>query len=201
MDLALLGRTFGSLSASRFPPLAGSGTLHVEASGPLRHPGVSAEGKFPSLRVNDVRARALTLSAHVPDVDKPLDANAQVGAQELRLGERVLKPVSFTLLTRGHALDLHVGTGGFLPLEVHLGGTMDEDRRGIAMETLTIRYPEASWAMQEAAHLRFAPNDTSLEPMRSWPKTRRSGSAAGSAATGWTRRWGSRRSTWEAPMR
>ncbi len=166
MDLALLGKTFGSLSASRFPPLAGSGTLHVEASGPLRHPGVSAEGKFPSLRINDVRVRALTLSAHVPDVDKPLDANAQVGAQELRLGERVLKPVSFTLLTRGHALDFHGGTGGFLPLEVHLGGTMDEDRRGIAMETLTIRYPEASWVMQEAAHLRFAPNDTSLEPMR-----------------------------------
>jgi translocation and assembly module TamB len=166
MDLALLGKTFGSLSASRFPPLAGSGTLHVEASGPLRHPGVSAEGKFPSLQVNDVRARALTLSAHVPDVDKPLDANAQVGAQELRLGERVLKPVSFTLLTRGRALDLHAGTGGFLPLELHVGGTMDEDRLGIEMETLAIRYPEASWAMEEPAHLRFAANDTSLEPMR-----------------------------------
>ena len=47
-DLALLGRTFGSLSASRFPPLSGSGKLHLEATGPLRHPGVAAEGNFPS---------------------------------------------------------------------------------------------------------------------------------------------------------
>ena len=165
-DLALLGKTFGSLSASRSPPLGGSGRLHVEATGPLRHPGMGAEGNFPSLRINDVRMRTLTLSAHVPDVDKPLDANAKLQAQELRVGERVLKPVSFTLLTRGRALDLHVGTGGFLPLEVHLGGTVDEDRRGLEMEALTLRYPEASWAMQAPAHLRFAANDTSLEPMR-----------------------------------
>jgi len=166
MDLALLGKTFGSLAASRLPPLAGSGTLHVEGTGPLRHPGVSAEGNFPSLRVNDIRVRALVVSATVPDIDRPLDANAQVGAEELRLGDRTLKPVSFTLLTRGRALDLHAGTGGFLPLEVHLGGTMDEDRRGIEMETLTIRYPEAAWSMEESAHLRFAANDLELEPMR-----------------------------------
>ncbi len=144
-DLALLGRTFGSLSASRFPPLAGSGKLHVEATGPLRHPGVSAQGKFHSLRVNDIRVRALELSASVPDVDRPLDANAQVGAQELRLGDRVLKPVSVSLLTRGRALDLHASTGGSVPVELHLGGTVDEDRRGLEMETFALRYPEATW--------------------------------------------------------
>ena len=165
-DLALLGRTFGSLSASRFPPLAGSGKLHLEASGPLRHPGVSAEGAFPSLRVNDIRVRALDLSAHVADLEKPLDANARVGAQELRLGERVLKPVSFTLLTRGRALDLHAGVGGSLPLELHLGGTADEDRRGLQMETLALSYPEGSWKLESPAHLRFAADDLSLEPMR-----------------------------------
>ena len=92
-DLALLGRTFGSLSASRFPPLAGSGKLHVEATGPLRHPGVGAEGTFPSLRVSDTQVRALKLSVHMEDVNRVLDANAQISAQELRLGERVLKPV------------------------------------------------------------------------------------------------------------
>ena len=80
-DLALLGKTFGSLSASRFPPLAGTGKLHLEATGPLRHPGVSVEGKFATLRVNDIRVRALELSASVPDVDRPLDANARLAAQ------------------------------------------------------------------------------------------------------------------------
>jgi translocation and assembly module TamB len=165
-DLARLGRTFGSLSAQRLPPLSGSGTLHLEATGPLRHPGVRAEGKFASLRVQDVRVRGLALSAHMPDIEKPLDANAQLTAQELRLGDRVLKPVSFTLLERGRAMDLHAGTSGFLPLEVHLGGTLDQDRRGIRLEALTIRYPEAAWSMEAPAQLRLTGDEVSLEPLR-----------------------------------
>ena len=165
-DLALLGRTFGSLSASRFPPLAGAGKLHLEATGPLRHPGVGAEGNFPSLRVSDTRVRALKLSVHVEDVNRVLDANAQVSAQELHLGERVLKPVDLTLLTRGRALDLHAGIGGSLPLELHLGGTSDEDRRGLQVETFTLSYPEESWTLEGPTHLRFAANELSLEPMR-----------------------------------
>ena len=165
-DLALLGRTFGGLSASRFPPLAGSGKLHVEASGPMRHPGIGVEGNFPSIRVNDIRARSLVLSGRVADVDRVLDSNARVSAQELRLGERTMRPVNLTFLTRGRALDLHAGIGGTLPLEVHLGGTADEDRRGLQMETFALRYPEATWKLEAPAHLRFAANDLSLEPMR-----------------------------------
>jgi len=165
-DLALLGRTFGSLSASRFPPLAGAGKLHLEAKGPLRHPGVGAEGTFPSLRVADTRVRALKLSVHLEDVNRVLDANAQVSAQELHLGERVLKPVDLTLLTRGRALDLHAGIGGSLPLELHLGGTSDEDRRGLRVETFTLSYPEETWKLEAPARVRFAENDLSLEPMR-----------------------------------
>ena len=165
-DLTQLARTFGSLSAAQLPPLAGSGTLHVEGSGPIRHPGVSVRGRFASLRVSDVRARSLSISAHIPDIDRPLDANAQINADQLRLGQRVLRPVAFTLLTRGRALDLHAGTGGFFPLEVHLGGTVDEDRRGIRMEALTIRYPEASWSMEAPARLRFGGNVLELQPLR-----------------------------------
>ena len=165
-DLALLGRTFGGLSAARLPPLAGSGTLHVEASGPLRHPGLRVQGNFPALRINDVRVRALRLSADVPDVDRPLDANAQLEAQELRLGERAIHPVSFSLLTRGRALDLHAATGGSLPMEVHVGGTVDEDRHGIEMEMLTLRYPEASWSMEAPAHLSFGGETLELAPLR-----------------------------------
>jgi len=165
-DLSLLARTFGSFSSTRLPPLAGSGRLHLEATGPVRHPGVRAEGSFAALRVNDVRVRALTVSAQMADIDRPLDANARIGAQELRLGERVLRPVNLTLLTRGRAIDLHAGIGGSLPLELHVGGTADEDRRGLQMETFALRYPEATWTMEAPGHLRFAANDLSLDPIR-----------------------------------
>ncbi len=79
---------------------------------------------------------------------------------------RVLKPVSLALLTRGRALDLHAGIGGSVPLELHLGGTVDEDRRGLEMETFALRYPEATWKMEEPAHLRFPANELLLEPVR-----------------------------------
>ena len=82
------------------------------------------------------------------------------------MGGRVLKPVSVSLLTRGRALDLHASTGGSVPLELHLGGTVDEDRRGIEMETFALRYPEATWTMEEPAHLRFPANELVLEPVR-----------------------------------
>ena len=80
------------------------------------------------------------------------------------MGGRVLKPVSLALLTRGRALDLHASTGGSVPLELHLGGTVDEDRRGIEMETFALRYPEATWNMEEPAHLRFPANELLLDP-------------------------------------
>src|SRR5262249_59057953 len=129
-DLALLGRTFGNLSGSRVPPLAGSGRLRLEAAGPLRHPGVSAEGTFASLRVADTRVRALKLSVHMADVNRVLDANAQITAQELRLSNRVMKPVELTLLTRGRALDLHAGIGGAPPPRAPPRRTPDRGRPG-----------------------------------------------------------------------
>jgi len=165
-DLALLGKTFGSLSASRFPPLAGSGRLHLEATGPLRHPGLAVEGGFPSLRVTDLRVRSLKLSAHVADLDRPLDATAEIEAQQLKLGDRSLRPVAFSLLTRGRALDLHALTGGSLPFELHLGGTADEDRRGLELETVSLSYPEATWTLERPGHLRFGGGRLELEPIR-----------------------------------
>ena len=78
----------------------------------------------------------------------------------------MLKPVDLTLLTRGRALDLHAGIGGTLPLELHVGGTADEDRRGLQMESFTLSYPEETWKLEGPTHLRFTANELSLEPMR-----------------------------------
>src|SRR5262249_5170752 len=66
-DLRALGRTFDGLLATRLPPLSGQGQLRLEVSGPLRHPGVGAEGSFRWLRVDQVSARNLQVSARVND--------------------------------------------------------------------------------------------------------------------------------------
>jgi translocation and assembly module TamB len=155
-DLAALGRTFGRLSDARMPPLSGQGRLHLEARGPLEHPGILVDGAFSSLRMTDTEIHDLRLGGSMADIDKPLDANAQISVSELKLGDRSFRHVDAGLLTRGRALDLHLITEGFVHANLHLGGTLDGDRRGLGLSELTVHFPEADWALEKPAHVRFA---------------------------------------------
>ena len=163
-DLSALGKTFDGLLATRLPPMSGEGQLHAEVNGPLRHPGVGAEGAFTRLRVGDFRARNLRLSVHVDDTDRLLDSNAVVSADGFRLGERRMRNLTAEWITRGQALQLHAGVEGAVELQLDLGGTLDADRRGLEMESLSLRYPEATWKMEQPAHLRLA-DGVALEPV------------------------------------
>jgi translocation and assembly module TamB len=164
-DLSALGKTFGHLSDARVPPLSGQGRLHVEARGPLEHPGILVDGAFSSLRMTDIQLRDLRLSGSMADIDKPLDANAQISANELKLGDRTFRHVDAGVVTRGRALDLHLITEGFVQASLHLGGTLDEDRRGIALSQLTLHFPEADWALEKPARLRFAGDLVQVETL------------------------------------
>jgi len=163
-DLSALGKTFDGLLAIRLPPLSGQGQLRAEVNGPLRHPGLGAKGEFRSLRVGDVRARNLHLSAHIADTARLLDSNAVVTADGLRVGERRMRNLTAEWITRGQALELHAGVQGAVELQLDLGGTLDADRRGLEMESLSLRYPEATWRMERPAHLRLA-DGVALEPV------------------------------------
>jgi translocation and assembly module TamB len=154
-DLAALAKTFGHLSEMRMPSLSGQGRLHAEAQGPLEHPGVSVEGAFSTLRVGDTRIRDLRLTGSMADIDRPLDANAQLSASELRLGDRTFRHLDAGVVTRGRALDLHLLTEGFVQANLNLSGTLDEDRRGIALSRLLLRSPEEEWALEKPSHLRL----------------------------------------------
>jgi hypothetical protein len=67
-----------------------------------------------------------------------------------------MRNITAEWITRGQALQMHVGVEGSVEVQLDVGGTLDTDRRGLEMETLSLRYPEAEWHLEHPAHLRLA---------------------------------------------
>lgn len=154
-DLGALSRALGRLMPGAAPRLSGQGALRFSAEGPTRHPGVALEGRFPALGYEDVRVRALALEARVEDVTRPLNADVRLGAAEVRQGTRRFERPELVLTTEGRALSARAAVHGAAELALELGGQLDPDRQGLAIERLRVRYPEASWSLERASHLRL----------------------------------------------
>lgn len=150
-DLGALGRTLGDLLGP-LPPLAGQGSLHVQLSGRPSHPGLEAEGRFASLKAGPVSAQGLELAFRLPDVGRPLDANATFTAALLSVSARTLQDVHAVLHAEGRAVELAVTSGA---VKLQLAGTADGDGRGLLLDTLVLGFPEESWTLKAPAAVRF----------------------------------------------
>jgi translocation and assembly module TamB len=150
-DLAALGKTLGDVVS--LPPLSGQGTLQVELSGHPTHPGGHAEGHFKKLSVGAFSAEALELSVRLPDVARPLDANATLAFGRLSLSGRSLKDVHATLLSQGRAVHFELSAAS--AVHFSLAGTADADARGLLLDTLLLEFPDARWTLKAPAAVRF----------------------------------------------
>ncbi len=159
-DLAALRNALGDVLA--LPPLAGHGALRVELSGHPTHPGVKAEGHFATLAVGPLVAQRLELELRLPDVARPLDANASLAFELLSLSGRALKDVHATLGTQARAVKLELTAAGGVHLEI--AGTADADARGLLVDTLALQFPEESWSLRAPAAVRF--DETRVEVER-----------------------------------
>jgi len=168
-DLSELSRSLGRLGAKgQLPALEGRGALAVAVDGPLKHPGLTADGQFASLRFQDSSASELKVSAAVPDVTTPLQAEASLKAAQAKVGGRDLRKVSLQI--QGGAGAETAMDARFTPvlrdpdtgvwreggeLSAHLAGTRDEDSRGMLVRELTVTIPEATWTLQAPARVSF----------------------------------------------
>ncbi|MBX5480790.1 MAG: translocation/assembly module TamB domain-containing protein [Myxococcaceae bacterium] len=164
-DLGLLGRTVGRILRPEGLPLSGTGALRFAVKGPPEHPGVSVDGTFASLQYESYQASGLSLTATVPDVLQPLDANADLRARALRIGERLFRDVRTQLVNRGRALTADVSAQGFADVSLHLEGTRDEGGEGLALSEMELRYPEAIWKLQRPSHVSWGPKGTQVDEL------------------------------------
>ncbi|MCY1081946.1 translocation/assembly module TamB domain-containing protein [Archangium lansingense] len=152
-DLDTFANTVGRLGDNQPLPLSGRGALDFTVSGPVRHPAASLKGGFDTLAWAETSVEGLTLDARVPDVTQPLTTDATLKATKLSAGGRTYEDLNASLVTRGRALEATVSTGGSTDLLVSLKGTVDKDNQGLGLDALTLRYPEAGWALQRPTHL------------------------------------------------
>ncbi|HEY8206298.1 MAG TPA: translocation/assembly module TamB domain-containing protein [Myxococcaceae bacterium] len=175
-DLSELSRSLGRLGQGQFPALAGRGALVVAVEGPLKHPGLTLDGQFPLLRFQDQSVSGLKVSASVPDVTRPLSAEASAQAAQVKAGGRDLRRVSVQIAGEGRetAVDASAtpvlrGTDGAWresgELSAHVAGTRDADSRGLLVRELTFHAPEATWTLQAPARVSFR-DGVSAEPLR-----------------------------------
>ncbi|MFL5343807.1 MAG: translocation/assembly module TamB domain-containing protein [Hyalangium sp.] len=163
-DLAVLGQTVGRLTPGPALPLAGSGALDFQVEGPLRTPGVSLSGSFSSLAYQDNQLKDLNLKATLPDVTKPLTVDASLVVGELRTGGHTFQNLSAAITTQGRALKATVSSSGDVVLGLTLAGLVDEDQQGLAVQTMTLGWPEATWKLQSPTHLGFGGGRLEVKP-------------------------------------
>ena len=163
-DLRTFANTVGRLGDDKPLPLSGSGALDFTLTGPARTPGIRLSGSFASLAYADSGVEQLSLQAQVPDVTQPLTADLSVKAAQVRAGGRAYSDVDASLATQGRALSASVSLGE-PELLLSLRGTVDEDNEGLALSALTLRYPEATWALQKPGALRFGGGHLVVKPL------------------------------------
>jgi translocation and assembly module TamB len=163
-NLAVLAQTLGKLGPGPALPLSGAGALDFQVEGPLRTPGLELSGTFASLGYADTLIQNLNLKAAVPDVTRPLTADASLVVGELRTGGRTLQNLSVTLATNNRALEANIRVAGDLSLSLGVSGTVDEDQEGLAVSALTLAYPEATWTLQGPTHVRFGGGRVEVKP-------------------------------------
>lgn len=163
-DLAVLGQTVGKLGPGPALPLSGSGALDFQVKGPLRTPAMTASGTFSSLAYADTALKDLNLKASLPDVTKPLFVDASVVVGELSTGGRTFQNLAATVVTQGRDLKASVSTQGEVELNLSLAGLVDADQQGLAVNALTLAYPEATWRLQSPSHVGFGGGRIEVKP-------------------------------------
>ncbi|WP_240359442.1 translocation/assembly module TamB domain-containing protein [Pyxidicoccus trucidator] len=164
-NLALLSQALSRLLPGAVPPMAGSGTLDFVVEGPLRTPGLEAHGGFATLAYGaDLALRDITVKVELPDVTRPLDTDASLVVAELRTGGRTFKDLAATVATRERELDATVRVQGDAQVGITLGGLVDEDGQGLAVDALSLSWPEATWSLQRPTHVGFGGGRVEVEP-------------------------------------
>jgi translocation and assembly module TamB len=164
-NLALLSQSLSKLLPGSVPAMSGSGTLDFVVEGPLRTPGLEAHGGFVSLAYGpDLALKDLTVRVELPDVTRPLDTDASLVVAELRTGGRTFKDLAATVATRERKLAATVRVQGDAQLGLVLGGLVDEDGQGLAVDALTLSWPEATWKLQRPTHVGFGGGRMEVEP-------------------------------------
>jgi translocation and assembly module TamB len=147
-ELKAFSRTLGKLVGPEALSLKGRGKLDFAIAGSVEHPSVKADGSFPLLAYQKSRVDGLALHLNVPDVKAPTGVRARLTARRLALAPRkVFRAVHLAVDGRGQELTLDAAVHGYAELSFRAQATLSSDGHRGRLKALSLRYPEAQWAL------------------------------------------------------
>lgn len=156
-DLSQLARTLRTFAGLDVPGLAGQGQVQLSVVGPVRGPAVKAVGRLQHLSVAGLDAEQLDLDVDLPNLLRPLDADALLSARRIRFGERAFDEVKLEASTHGRELDVDLSTKGLGDLRIHAVGRLDADSQGAELQQAELVSAEARWGLEAPTHVTWAP--------------------------------------------
>jgi len=176
-DLAALSHTLGGLTGPNAVSLKGRGQLSFTLAGTVEHPSLSLRGGFPILAYQQTRVDGFTLDVAAPDLKVPAGARARLAARMVALAPgKVFRAARLDLTGRGRELALDAEVHGYAELSLAARATAAPDGRAGMLTALSLRYPEARWALESPVRFESREGSLTLSPL-----TLRSGAQALSA--------------------
>lgn len=165
-DLGAFSRTLGELVGPKGLSAEGQGQLEFAVTGPAKALSVEADGSFPVLRYEETRGERLTLHLHVPDVRSPAGMDARVLARRLALApEKVFRAVRLEVDSEGREVTLDLSLHGHAELELRGRASLSPDGQGGTLRALSLRYPEASWALTRPVRIESRAGVLAVSPL------------------------------------
>jgi len=147
-ELQALSRTLGKLVGPEGLSMKGRGQLDVAVAGSVEHPSVKADGSFPLLAYQTSRVDGLALHLNVPDTKSPTGVNARLTARTLALAPgKEFRAVHVEVDGHGQELTLDAAVHGYAELALRAQAVLSPDGHGATVNALSLRYPEAQWAL------------------------------------------------------
>jgi translocation and assembly module TamB len=148
-DLDAFSRTLGKLVGPMGLSAKGEGQLQFAMKGPVRALAVEADGSFPVLTYGQLRVDGMTLHLEVPDVRSPVGVDGRLAARKLELAPgKAFRALHFELEGEGQELTLDAAVHGYAELSLRGRASLSPDGQGGTLRALSLRYPEASWALE-----------------------------------------------------
>jgi translocation and assembly module TamB len=148
-DLGAFSRTLGKLAGPGGLSATGQGHLEFAMSGPVDAPSVAADGSFPVLAYRQMRVEGLTLHLDARNVKSTVGVDARLAARSLAIAPgKVFRAVHLDVDGEGSELTLDAAVHGYAELGLRGQASLTRDGSGATVRALSLRYPEARWALE-----------------------------------------------------
>ncbi len=170
-DLAVTGKAVHALTGGDPPSVAGQGHIAFTVGGPVGGPMKGAPstwstrwtGQFDRIRLAENAVNGLSIDGRVtPLVNPPSEVDFKLAIAAVTAGTMKLGKVNLEAKVRQQDITAGVQVASPQQITLTLAGRLDDDQQGFTLKALALAFPQAHWALEKRAQMRFSGESLSL---------------------------------------